>query len=195
MTDAKTPEHHEQLPRLDWETFRALAGRRMRALLADFGELDIDRALQDVSERMVKFRRLHPFPERPEVLLIRVVRAVSAEAIERRQRERALQIGDVSTWLGEPLVYDLDEPVVEHTRAILLDTLIFMRLKKAGYMPLAVAIANGESPKDYAARRKLSLPRVRRQWSRCAGLIREGIRQKGARVARARRAQRRSPHD
>jgi len=182
MAASKDPDHEDELPKLDWDDLRAMAGRRLRARLSGFSQQDIEDAVQDVTERLVKFIHRHGMPDHLGGLLIRIVRAVAADAIERRQRERALERGDISTWLDEPSWADVEEHVLEQYRLIVFSVLAYFKLKRAGCVPLANAKASGESLKEYAARLKVSYQRERMRWSRCVKLIHEAMRKNRLRL-------------
>jgi DNA-directed RNA polymerase specialized sigma24 family protein len=195
MAATEGPDHENELPKLDWESFRAMAGRRLRARMTGFNQQEIEDAVQDVTERFIKFLRRRGMPEHPDGLLVRIVRAVAANAIERRQRERALQAGDISTWLDEPSWADIEEHVLEQYRLIVYSVLAYFKLKKAGCVPLANAKASGESLKDYATRLKVSYQRERMRWSRCVKLIHEAMRRNRLRLNWPTPRKRKSPDE
>ena len=176
------PDHEDALRSLDWPALTASARRRLRARMSGFGAQDIEDAVQEVSERMVKFVRRHGRPDSPEGLLLRIVRAVAANAIHRRQRERALQSGDLATWLDEPPGDGSEEHVLEEYRRIAFSVREYFRLRRAGCLPLAEAKSRGESLKEHAARQRQSHEQVRQAWARCRRLILDAIRRNRLRI-------------
>lgn len=183
MAPTPPPPHEDEPHGLDWEALRQGARRRLRARMSGFSPQDIEDGVQDVVGRMVAFVRRHGRPDSPEGLLMSLVRAVAANAIRRRQRERALQSGEIATWLGEPSEDGAEQGVLEEYRRIVFHVREYFRLKKSGCLPLADAKSQGMSLKEHAARERLSYEQVRQTWSRCVRLIHDAMRKHRLRIA------------
>jgi len=173
------PRPHDDL---DWEALRDRARRRLRARLSGFGATDLEDAVQDVAQRVVEFMRRHGPPDSIDALLLSIVRAVAADAIRRRQRDRAVRTGEVTTWLDDPSVDGDEREVLEEYVAIVYQVREYFRLRRAGCLPLAEAKSRGESLKEFAARERTSYDLVRQAWSRCVKLIHDAMRRRRLRL-------------
>ena len=180
MAVAMTPSHEDTPQPMDWEELLAAARRLLRARMRGFSAHDIEDAVQEFAAGWVKFEKKNGPPDHPEGLLVRIVRAVAANAIACRQRERALARQDIRAWLGEG--GSPDDDVVEQYQVIVFHVREYFRLKRAGCVPLADAKSQGESLKDYAARLEQSYEKIRQAWSRCVRLIHEAMRRKRLRL-------------
>jgi hypothetical protein len=128
---------------------------------------EIEDAVQEVSRLMVKFVRLHGPPRRLDGLVALLARRVAAEKIAQRRRKRML---------------DEEEEILEEHRAILAFAFEYLRLKRSDCIPIAEALARGETLNACAERQNLSFDQVRKKWSRCAKLIHEAMRNKRLRL-------------
>jgi len=176
------PPRQDDVDDLDWDALRDRARRRLRARLSGFGATDLEDAVQDVAQRVVEFVRRHGRPDSLDALLLHLVRAVAADAIRRRQRDRAVQTGEVATWLDEPSVDGHEEEVLEEYRVIVFHVREYLRLRRAGCVPIADAKSRGESLKEFAARERTSYDMVRQAWSRCVKLIHDAMRRRRLRL-------------
>ena len=161
---------------LDWDALRASAARRLRARLGGFGPQDLEDAVQEVLERFLGFTRRHGPPHTPEGLLFRLVRIVAANAIARRQRERAIEQGVVPIWRDPSGTDTGDDEILEEYQRVVFHVREYFRLKRAGCVKLADVKSRGESLKDHAAHAGISYDEVRQAWSRCVRLIHDAMR-------------------
>jgi len=134
---------------------------------AGFSPGEIDDAVQEVRRLMVKFVRLLRPPLRPGGLVSFLARRVAADKIAQRRRERTLHE---------------EEEILEEYRAILAFAFEYLRLKRSSCIPIAEALARGETLNECAERQNLSFDQVRKKWSRCAKLIHEAMRNKRLRL-------------
>jgi DNA-directed RNA polymerase specialized sigma24 family protein len=183
MAAETTPTFEEALAQLDWSELRAAARSRLRARLSGFCAQDIDDATQDVLTHMVTFVKRHGPPERPEGLLIKIVRAVAADAIGGRQRDRAFNSSYGETWLEQQLLPADVREVLRRYRENSFHVREYFRLKRAECVPLADARSRGESLKDHAARGGQSYPKIRQAWSRCVKMVHDAMRRNRLRLA------------
>ena len=183
MSASSQPPHEDELQKLDWEAIRESSRRRLRPRLGGFSTTELDDAVGAACERMVKFVRRRGLPDSPEGLLVRIVRAVAADFIAQRQRDRALIRGDVATWLGEWEPRPDEDDVLEEYRQIAFHVREYFKLRRAGCLPIADAKARGETLKEHAARNHDSYEQVRQAWSRCVRLIHEAMRMNRLRLA------------
>jgi hypothetical protein len=193
MATSSQPPRVDDADKLDWTSLRDVARRCLRARLGGFSSTDLDDAVQEACKRMVKFVRRRGLPDRPVGLLIRIVRAVAADAIECRQRERALRAGDVATWLGERDDAPDGDEVLEEYRQIVALVRGYFQLRRAGCVPLADAKSRGESLNAFAARTQDSYEKVRQAWSRCVKLIHDAIQKQRLRLEWPRASSRAKP--
>jgi len=183
MAESSHPPHEAEVNKLDWEAIRDGARRRLRARLSGFNSTELEDAVQIVCEQMIKFVRRRGLPEKPEGLLMRIVRAVAADTIEQRQRDRALERGDLAYWLGEFASGSDEEAVLEEYRQIVFHVREYFRLRRARCLPIADSKARGETLKEHAARNHHSYEKVRQAWSRCVKLIHDAMRKNRLRLA------------
>jgi DNA-directed RNA polymerase specialized sigma24 family protein len=183
MASTPQPPNDDVLKELNWDSLQASARRRLRARLSGFGTHDLEDAVQDVAERLVRFVRRHGSPESPEALLVHIVRAVASDAIKRRQHERRLGTGQVRTWVEDSPQADGEDEILEEYVLIVFHVREYLRLRRAHCLPLADAKARGESLKEFALRQKRSYEGVRQAWSRCVRLIHDAIRRKRLRLS------------
>jgi len=176
MAAETTPTFEQALAQLDWDALRAGARRRLRARLSGFSAQDVDDATQDVLADMVGFVRRNGLPEHPEGLLVCLVRAVAADVIGGRQRERAFHCRYSEAWLEQQLLPADVQEILQRYRENSFHILEYFRLKRAACVPLADAKSRGESLKDHAARSGLSYLQIRQAWSRCVRLIHDAMR-------------------
>ena len=182
MTAETIPSREDALHRLDWDALGASARNRLRARLSGFSAQDVDDAAQDVLTHIVEFVRRRGLPERPEGLLVHIVRAVAADAIAGRQHDRAFMRGHAAAWLEQQaLPADVLE-VQRQFRENGFHILEYFRLKRAECVPLADARSRGESLKDHAARHGKSYDMTRQAWSRCVRLIHDAMRRNRLRL-------------
>jgi len=181
---------------LDWEALRAAARRLLRLRMSGFDRDEIEDATQEVLERMVGFVERHGLPSSPGGLLVCLVRCVAANKITLRKRERQIIDRFTVGALDAPSPGDTEEEILEEYRAIVAFVLEYLRLKRAGCVPIAEALARGESLKQYSERNGLSYDQVRQAWSRCKRQIHEALLKKRLRFPWTPRDwSRRPPHD
>lgn len=183
MAAETTLTFEEALAQLDWDALRAGARRRLRARLSGFSAQDVDDATQDVLADMVTFVKRHGPPERPEGLLVCIVRAVAADVIGGRQRDRALTSSYGETWLEQQLLPADVRDVLLLYRENSFHIREYFRLKRAECLPLADAKSRGESLKDHAASGGQSYTQIRQAWSRCVRFVHEAMRRDRLRLA------------
>jgi hypothetical protein len=178
MATSSQPPRVDDADKLDWTSLRDVARRCLRARLGGFSATDLDDAVQEACERMLKFVRRRGLPDSPVGLMLCIVHAVSADAIKCRQRERQLRSGEVRTWLVEPddrPDKDKEDEVLEEYREIVEIVRGYFQLRRAGCVPIADALSRGELLKTYAARNQESYTKVRKAWSRCQKFIHDAI--------------------
>jgi len=183
MAAETTLTREDALAQLDWDALRAAARRRLRARLSGFSAQDVDDATQDVLTHMVAFVRRHGRPDRPEGLLVCIVRAVAADVIAGRRRDRAFECSYSETWLEQQLLPADVRDVLRRYRENSFHILQYFRLKRAECVPLADARSRGESLKDHAVRQRQSYASVRQAWSRCVRMIHDAMRSHRLRLA------------
>jgi len=182
MAAETTLTFEDALAELDWEALRALARSRLRARLSGFSAQDVEDATQDVLAHMVTFVKRHGPPERPEGLLVRIVRAVAADAIDGRQRDRAFTCSYSETLLEQRLLPADVQEILLRYRESSFHIREYFRLKRAECVPLADAKSRGESLMDHAARGGQSYPQIRQAWSRCVKFVHEAMRRNRLRL-------------
>ena len=182
---------------LDWDALRATARRLLDKRMSGFDRDEIEDAVQEVCQRMLGFLDRHGPPRRPVGLLIRLVRCVAANKIAERQWERQAIARTDFAEFDVPSPGDAEDEILEDYRAIVAFVLEYLRLKRAGCVPIAEALARGETLKKYAECHGLSYDQVRQAWSRCKRQIQEAMRKKRLRFpwSNPRDKNRRPPHD
>jgi DNA-directed RNA polymerase specialized sigma24 family protein len=159
---------------VDWDAVSSSARRGLAARMGGFRTEDIEDSVQDACTAYFLFvRRNGAPPHSPESLLFKIVRGIAANAIRRRQRERAALSNPE---LGASL-YSTDERNLFEA----LETTVFLLreyflLKKAACAELADLRARDGSLKDHANAKGISHDTTRQDWSRCAKLIRDAVR-------------------
>lgn len=184
MSAHTQPPYEDPLRRLDWKALHASARRLLRGRMSGFEPQEIEDAAQEVAKRMVEFVHRRGDPESPGGLLVSMVRAVSADAIARRRRDRTIitRVPDAEPLMVESPLEE-EQEILEEYRNIAFHVLEYLRLRRASCLPLADAKSKGESLKDVAERLGFSYAQVRQAWARCVKVIHDAIRRRRLRIA------------
>src|SRR5580765_1406502 len=175
MADPPQDAHEAEVEQVDWSVIRAIARRRLASRMGGFRAEDLEDAAQDCCEAYLEFIRRSGTPRSPEGLLFSIVRAIAADAVNRRRAELAAQRNPELV----ALLYMAEDPYRE--AVALYETIVFLvreyfRLKRVACLPLADVKAAKGSLKDYAQICGVSQSQVLKEWSRCAQLIRDAVR-------------------
>jgi hypothetical protein len=176
MADDEEPPSDDDVSKLDWAALSASARALLRFELQGFQPADIEDAAQEVCKRMVEFVHRRGVPDRPEGLMVCIVRRVTATRIAERQRERRRQGGTGEPPANEPSTEDAAKDIEDEITAIAAIICEFIRLKCPDCLAMVEAIKRGESFKDFVAREGRSYAQVVKAWSRCREKLHDAIR-------------------
>ena len=171
---AEPPQDPVDTVGVDWNSVRVSARRGLSARMGGFRTEDIEDSVQEACTAYFLFvRRNGAPPHSPESLLFKIVRGIAANAIRRRQRERAALSNPE---LGASLFSTDEQNLLEALEATVFLLREYFLLKKAACAELADLRARDGSLKDHANAKGISHDKARQDWSRCAKLIRDAVR-------------------
>lgn len=182
MAATPSDRYEAEIARINWDALRASARHGLRTRMGGLTGEDVDDAVQDVAERYVRFVRRNGMPHSPEGFLFELVRRVAANNIQRRQRERRLEMGDAPAWVRSPEGEADEDEVLRQYAIMVFHVQEYFRIRKAGCVALANAKSRGDSLKDHAAAHGFSYDKIRQDWARCVKLIHDAMRAKRLRL-------------
>ena len=161
-----------------WDEACAFARRRLAFELPASSHGLIDDLVQECMVRMLRFVRRERVLNL-EALLTQVARRTAIDALRRRTRWSALVTADDEALAGLPdPSARADEPgdPLERLQFVVVE---YFDLRDARCRELAVAFFAGDDWKAVALAEGRSHDLIRKQWSRCLGILREAARDEG----------------
>ena len=167
---ASTQETH-----IDWGEASAFVRRRLQYELPSSSHGLIDDLVQECLVRMLRYVRRERV-QNLEALLTEMARRTAIDALRRRTRWSALVTSDDETvaLIADPKAR-ADEPgdPLERLQFVVLE---YFTLREARCRELAAAYFAGDDWKAVAVAERRSHDVIRKQWSRCLGLLRQAAR-------------------
>ena len=163
---------------IHWEEACAFVRRRLGFELPASSRGLIDDLVQECMVRMLRFVRRERV-ENVEALLTHMARRTAIDALRRRTRWSALVTGDDETVaeIADPKAR-ADEPgdPLERLQFVVVE---YFTMRDARCRDLAVAYFAGDDWKAVALAEGRSHDVIRKQWSRCLGILRAAARDEG----------------